>query len=176
MTDAPEVLKIWRKCSTCKKGIPVCSLYYRCSVSTCRSKSTGFAFCTVSCWDAHIGFYNHRNAYAEEETAPATPESVIDQPAVVTRAPIVNKEDVVTEENESKKTIVFRAPTAADQVEVETLIVVSKVKALVRQRSEFNTSQCFVDALTRKVVEQTLKGIERAKVAGRKTVMGRDLE
>ncbi len=77
---------------------------------------------------------------------------------------------------EPKKTIVFRAPTSADQVETETLVVTSKVKKLVRERSGFNSSQCFVDALTRKVVEESLKGIERAKAAGRKTVMGRDLE
>ncbi|MBP9866043.1 MAG: hypothetical protein KBC91_06550 [Candidatus Omnitrophica bacterium] len=61
-------------------------------------------------------------------------------------------------------------------MEVETLVVVSKVKKLVQDRAGMNSSQCFIDALTRKVVEQTLKGIERAKVAGRKTVMGRDLE
>lgn len=167
---------VWKKCNTCKKDIPLRSQYYRCSVSTCRSKHTGFVFCSVSCWDAHIGFYNHRNAYAEEETAPATLEIALPQSAGMPQAQSLTKGDVVTEENENKKTIVFRAPTAADQVEVETLVVVSKVKKLVQDRSGMNSSQCFIDALTRKVVEQTLKGIERAKVDGRKTVMGRDLE
>jgi len=169
-------MEIWKRCNTCKKDIPLRSQYYRCSVSTCRSKHTGFAFCSVSCWDAHIGFYNHRNAYAEEETAPAALELTPPQPAAAPQAQSSTKEAVVTEENENKKTIVFRAPTAADQVEVETLVVVSKVKKLVQERAGMNSSQCFIDALTRKVVEQTLKGIERAKVAGRKTVMGRDLE
>ncbi len=170
-------MDVWKKCNTCKKEIPLRSQYYRCSVSTCRTKLTGFAFCSVSCWDAHIGFYNHRNAYAEEETAPAALETVLPQPAAAAvQTPNVTKEAVVTEENENKKTIVFRAPTAADQVEFETLVVVSMVKKLVQDRAGMNSSQCFIDALTRKVVEQTLKGIERAKVAGRKTVMGRDLE
>lgn len=77
---------------------------------------------------------------------------------------------------DSNKTIVFRAPTPADQIKTDTLVVVSKVKQLVREQSDFNSSQCFIDALTRKVVEASLKGIERAKVAGRKTVMGRDLD
>ena len=77
---------------------------------------------------------------------------------------------------EPKKTVVFRAPVPADQVETETLVVVSKVKNLIRERSGFNSSQCLIDGLTRKVVEECLKGIERAKTAGRKTVMGRDLE
>ena len=165
-----STMEIWKKCNTCKKEILLRSQYYRCSVSTCRTKHTGFAFCSVSCWDAHIGFYNHRNAYAEEEMAPAALETTLPQ------AQSLPKEKVMTEENENKKTIVFRAPTAADHVEVETLVVVSKVKKLVQDRAGMNSSQCFVDALTRKVVEQTLKGIERAKVAGRKTVMGRDLE
>lgn len=172
-----STMDVWKKCNTCKKEILLRSQYYRCSVSTCRSKHTGFVFCSVSCWDAHIGFYNHRNAYAEEEMAPASLETALSQePAALLPEQSSKKEDVVTEENDNKKTIVFRAPTTADQVEVETLVVVSKVKKLVQERSGMNSSQCFVDALTRKVVEQTLKGIERAKVAGRKTVMGRDLE
>ena len=166
-------MDIWKKCNTCKKDIPLRAKYYRCSVSTCRSKTTGFVFCSVSCWDAHIGFYNHRSAFAEEETAPAALEMIPAAPAPSQPA-TVSKEEAVTEEN--KKTIVFRTPTAADKVETETLVVVSKVKQLVRERAEFNSSQCFIDALTRKVVEEALKGIERAKAAGRKTVMGRDLE
>jgi len=109
--------------------------------------------------------------------APASAETVLIRPAAaVSAARETVKEDFVTEENESKKTIVFRSPTPADQIKVETLVVVSKVKQLVREQSGFNSSQCFIDALTRKVVEQALKGIARAKVDGRKTVMGRDLE
>ena len=118
---------VWRKCSTCKKDIALRAVYYRCSVSTCRSKATDFAFCTVSCWDAHIGFYNHRNAYAEEEMAPASAETVLIRPAAaVSAARETVKEDFVTEENESKKTIVFRSPTPADQIKVETLVEIGR--------------------------------------------------
>src|SRR3989338_346131 len=170
MTDIPPGSNFWKKCNSCKKEIPYKSRYYVCSVSTCRTKMTGFVFCSVSCWDAHVGFYNHRSAYAEEEFAPQFSETLVPQ-----AAPVQEKKETPVSE-EPKKTIVFRAPTSADQVETETLVVTSKVKKLVRDRSGFNSSQCFVDALTRKVVEEALKGIERAKAAGRKTVMGRDLE
>lgn len=61
-----------------------------------------------------------------------------------------------------------------DSIKTETLVVVSKVKTLIRDQSELNTSQCAVDALTKTVVAECLKAIARAKDAGRKTVMGRD--
>lgn len=57
---------------------------------------------------------------------------------------------------------------------VETLVVVSKVKNLIREHSDFNTSQCAIDALTQKVVDECFKAIEKARECGRKTVMGRD--
>lgn len=61
----------WKNCNTCKKEIPFKGVYYMCSVSTCRAKGTSFTFCSVTCWSAHIGMFNHKNAFAEEETAPA---------------------------------------------------------------------------------------------------------
>ncbi|MCO6432259.1 MAG: hypothetical protein J5J00_15505 [Deltaproteobacteria bacterium] len=62
-----------------------------------------------------------------------------------------------------------------DTSDAETLVVVSKVKKLVRSRAGLNTSQCCIDALTRKVVEAINGGIESARKSGRKTVMGRDI-
>jgi hypothetical protein len=64
----------WRRCSSCKKSIPFKALYWVCNVSTCNRKRTGLAFCTVSCWDAHLGFANHRESWAEERTAPTEEE------------------------------------------------------------------------------------------------------
>ena len=60
----------WKKCNICKKEIPFESTYYLCSVSTCRSKRTGLTFCSLECWDAHLGFVKHRSSYAEEARAP----------------------------------------------------------------------------------------------------------
>lgn len=63
-----------------------------------------------------------------------------------------------------------------EKIQVETLIVVSKVKAFIRAQSQMNTSQCAIEALTQKVAKACLAGIEHAQAAGRKTVMGRDFE
>lgn len=71
MTNASAVTA-WKKCSTCKKDIPFRALYYTCSVSTCKNAKLGIVFCSVLCWDGHLGFARHRSAYAEEESAPAS--------------------------------------------------------------------------------------------------------
>lgn len=59
--------------------------------------------------------------------------------------------------------------------QTSTMIVVSKVKGFIRERAGLNTSKCAVDALSKKVMEEAIKGIERAKDAGRKTLMGKDI-
>lgn len=69
--DSQASTPSWKSCNGCKKDIPFGAVYYVCSVSTCRGKKTAFVFCTVSCWGGHISLFNHRNAFAEEETAPA---------------------------------------------------------------------------------------------------------
>lgn len=65
--------------------------------------------------------------------------------------------------------------TATESGKLETLVVVSKVKKVIREKSGLNTSQCCIDALTRRITDEILKGVENAKTAGRKTVMGRDI-
>lgn len=67
MTNGP---KVWRECSTCKKPIRSGQKYWVCSVSTCNRKRSSYVFCSVDCWDAHLPFANHREAWAVEETAP----------------------------------------------------------------------------------------------------------
>lgn len=66
------------------------------------------------------------------------------------------------------------APLNTD-VKVETLIVISKVKTFIKEQAGFNSSQCAIDALTQEVASACLRGIEKARKAGRKTVMGKDI-
>jgi len=61
------------------------------------------------------------------------------------------------------------------EIDAPTLIVVSKVKNLIKEQSGLNTSKCAVEALTRKVVEACINGIENARNDSRKTLMGRDI-
>lgn len=58
----------------------------------------------------------------------------------------------------------------------DTLVVVSKVKAFVKNKSQMNTSSSAMGALTKIVEEACEKAIENARKDGRKTVMDRDFE
>ncbi|MDC0358950.1 hypothetical protein OAO01_09045 [Oligoflexia bacterium] len=158
----------WKKCSTCKKEIPFSTMYYRCSVSTCQHKRKGFSFCSVQCWDAHLGFARHREAWAEERTAPSQEQHAAATPVDKTRAPVrkIMSANVDGEVPPRAKNI---------SAQSETLVVVTKVKKVVKELSGFSTSQCCIDALSQKVVEECKKGIEKAKKVDRKTVMGRDI-
>lgn len=57
----------------------------------------------------------------------------------------------------------------------DVLVVTSKVKKFVREKSGFNTSAELVEGLSQEVEKLCLAAIERAKADGRKTVKGRDL-
>ncbi|MBN8535676.1 MAG: NFYB/HAP3 family transcription factor subunit [Deltaproteobacteria bacterium] len=55
------------------------------------------------------------------------------------------------------------------------LVVTSKVKKLIKEKGEMNTSAATVEVLSKAVERLCLKGIESAKADGRKTVMDRDI-
>jgi len=65
--------------------------------------------------------------------------------------------------------------SGTDTSDAETLVVVSKIKRLIKTQAGLNTGQCAIEALTKKVVAELNRGIENARKAGRKTVMGRDI-
>lgn len=173
--DSSASPTFWKKCSTCKKEIPFGALYSQCSVSTCQNGRMALQFCSVACWDAHLGFARHREATADEMRAPSK-ERFLEEENTASAAPASTNVPV-------KRVLVNQSANNTPPklhnkgvYDVDTLTVVSKVKLYIRERSEFNTSQCFIDALTRKVVDTCLKGIDNARAAGRKTVMGRDIE
>jgi histone H3/H4 len=56
----------------------------------------------------------------------------------------------------------------------DVLVVASKVKKLIREKSGMNTSAEVLETLSRKVEALCTDAIERAKADGRKTVKGRD--
>ena len=65
---------LWKRCSTCKKEIAFTTAYWVCNVSTCNRARTALAFCSVSCWDAHVPMLRHRESWAEEARAPTPAE------------------------------------------------------------------------------------------------------
>lgn len=56
----------------------------------------------------------------------------------------------------------------------EVLVVASKLKNYIRDKSGFNTSAAVMPALSAKIRVLCDQAIERAKSEGRKTVMDRD--
>jgi histone H3/H4 len=57
----------------------------------------------------------------------------------------------------------------------DVLVVASKVKKLVREKSGMNTSAEVLESLSQKVEQICMEAIERAKQDGRKTVKSRDI-
>ena len=58
----------------------------------------------------------------------------------------------------------------------EVLIVMSKLKKYIRERSGMNTSGSVASALSERVRALSDQAIEKAKSEGRKTVMDRDFD
>lgn len=58
----------------------------------------------------------------------------------------------------------------------ESLIIASKVKNMIRQKSGMNSASNIVEALSSLVEKRCNEAIERAKKDRRKTVMARDFE
>jgi histone H3/H4 len=56
----------------------------------------------------------------------------------------------------------------------EVLVVASKIKSLIKAKSEMNTPSSVMEALSKLIEREVLKAIDRAKADGRKTVMDRD--
>ncbi|OGQ08989.1 MAG: hypothetical protein A3G32_09095 [Deltaproteobacteria bacterium RIFCSPLOWO2_12_FULL_40_28] len=57
----------------------------------------------------------------------------------------------------------------------EVLVVASKIKKLIKEKGDCNTSSSTMEALSERLHKLIEKGIENAKADGRKTVMDRDI-
>ena len=173
----------WRKCNACKNPIAYNAKYWVCSVSTCNRPRTGYVFCTVSCWDSHIAEARHRDAWAEEKRAPskeawekelaaAPPEPApITKPAPAPSAPVVRR--VVGDASPATAAAVEGLQLA--NTERDVLIVVSKLKKYIKDRSGFNTSDAVVDILSDHVRAICDDAIRAAARDDRKTVLDRDV-
>lgn len=61
-----------------------------------------------------------------------------------------------------------------NETKQESLVVASKVKGYIREKSSMNTSAAVIDIISDKVRMLCDQAIESAKRDGRKTVMDRD--
>lgn len=150
----------WRKCSACKKPIQYGATYFTCSVSTCNRKRTALHFCSVSCWEVHLPVARHREAWADEQTAP--PRSESNPPPSAPREP--------------RRILPETKPAArSGEVPREILVVASRLKDYVRAISGFNTSDRALEPLSEIVREAVSEAVQNARAEGRKTVLDRDV-
>src|SRR5688500_186362 len=142
----------WRVCSSCRSPIGFQATYWECSVSTCTRPRTGLFFCSVACWEAHLPEMRHREAWAVEKKAPSQ--------ADWSRREAEEEADSAVKASERAPTPAVAARTApplpvgpetgrrvlvappaqpasplAEADASEILIVVSKLKKYIRERS-----------------------------------------
>ncbi len=172
----------WRPCSACKKPIGFGDTYWMCSVSTCQRKRTALHFCSVSCWEVHLPVARHREAWAEEHTAPgvaamnattsAGSETHRKRKRVVRE--VQSRPESTAKAGDDK--VQREAPKEMRQdVPKEVLIIASRLKEYVRARSGFNTSDRALEPLSEIVREVCDRAIRRAAAEDRKTVLDRDI-
>lgn len=149
----------WRKCIVCKKEINFSTKYYKCSVTSCDKKRAPAQFCTVECWDVHRSIMSHKSAGADEYISPTKAEWER------------------LEQNEPKVRLIKEVSISGSKGEFSSddiLVVVSKLKAYVKDSSDLNTSADVMPELSNIIRSICDKAIENAKRDGRKTLMARD--
>jgi hypothetical protein len=172
MTEAHT--NFWRRCSSCKKEIGYAKTYWVCNVSTCNKKRTGLIFCTTSCWDVHLPLMNHREAWAEERRAPTREAWLRELTEESASAAASAAPSAASTAREPQRRIVPPPRAAPAPQTREVLVVVSKLKAYVRDRSGMNTSDAVMELLSDKLRALLDEAIRTAQRDGRRTVMDRD--
>jgi len=188
----------WLVCSACRSDIAFGSKYFQCSVSTCNRARTRLVFCTVPCWDSHVATLRHRDAWAEDKIAPSKaawerelaseppePARAAPRPALPPHpaapppakpAPAAAPAPVATPA--PQRVIVSPAPGGMDLNDVadrDILIVVSKLKKYIKDRSGMNCSDAVAEVLSDHVRALCDDSIRAAGRDERKTVLDRDV-
>ena len=164
----------WRRCSSCKKEIGFTRVYWVCNVSTCNRKRTGLLFCSTSCWDVHLPLMNHREAWAEERRAPTREAWQREQAEEAASARAALAPPASAPAREPQRRVVPTPPPHSGPVAREVLVVVSKLKSYVRERSGMNTSDGVMELLSDRLRALCNEAIRSAQRDGRRTVMERD--
>lgn len=167
----------WRRCSGCKKPIAFSADYFVCNVSTCNRKGNAFVFCSVECWDGHLGIVRHRESWAVEAKAPSRDAWSAEQSAASTESSKPKTSESPAASREPRRILPKTSPGSAaeqDDLPREILIVASKLKGYIKAKSGFNTSDRVLEPISRLVREICDDAIETAERDERKTVLDRD--
>jgi hypothetical protein len=145
-------------------------------------------FCTVSCWDSHVADARHRESWAVEARAPTKAAWEQDRASDPTPAPkpVAPAAPVV-------RRVVGDAPSAPisgsstststtggalhleEVVDRDMLVVVSKMKKYIKDRSGMNCADAVADVLSehlRAICDESIRAAARNE---RKTVLERDV-
>lgn len=167
-----EQTQFWKKCSNCKNPIGFNSSYYVCNVSTCNGQRTGYVFCKVGCFEAHVPGARHRDAWAIEQKAPSTASAASESQEE--RAP--QRRIVVTSNSTSNSSATVTTNFGGQKIPREVLVIASRLKDYITARSDYNTSSSVMDVLSDHLRILCDRAIDNARADGRKTVMDRDFE
>jgi hypothetical protein len=188
----------WLLCSACRTDIPYSSKYFQCSVSTCNRARMRLVFCSVVCWDSHVATLRHRDAWAEDKIAPSKAEWEREQASQSTSAPEPARpvasaapppRPATPAPSGDPARRVVTAPTASSTVaatpaggpplndvsERDVLVVVSKLKKYIKDRSGMNCSDAVAEVLSdhlRLLCDDSIRAAGREE---RKTVLDRDV-
>ena len=190
----------WLKCSACRSDIAFSSKYFQCSVSTCNRARMRLVFCSVPCWDSHVATLRHRDAWAEDRIAPskaAWERELADEPPEPARvigraasgppapparpAPVTSAAPAPPPAAPVPRRIVGEAPPAPagialqDVADRDILIVMSKLKKYIKDRSGMNCSDAVAEVLSDHVRALADDSIRAAGRDERKTVLDRDV-
>jgi len=167
-------MKIYRKCSVCKKEIYQGHKFQECELSSCKKHG----FCSVNCWNMHNEVLNHRQAGAIEMVAPHyTHSSLQDSVQDSTQDNVGSTNAKVTMPRKilvTAKSVVPTETNMESRGEDEILIVASKLKDYIKSKFDLNTSQQVLNVLSDEVRRSVDRAAVRAKSEGRKTLMDRD--
>ncbi|HEY3807978.1 MAG TPA: hypothetical protein VGL61_35580 [Kofleriaceae bacterium] len=173
----------WRICTACKNPISYGATHWVCSVSTCNRPRMGMVFCTVSCWDSHVADARHRDAWAVEARAPtkdawqrelaANPPEPAPQKPAQPAQPAVRR--VVGDSPSAPVTAPSSVVAMHEVVDRDLLVVVSKMKKYIKDRSGMNCGDAVADVLSEHVRAICDESIRAAGRDDRKTVLERDV-
>jgi hypothetical protein len=186
---------VWSVCSACRTDIGFGAIHWVCSVSTCNRNRTRLVFCSVACWDSHLSSVRHRESWAVEEVAPKRDDHRMTESPPPARSAPAPAHAVPAAPPPRPQPVVAALPVAARAAPMaasvtahaggpalsnaythdDVLIVVSKLKKYVRDRSGMNTSDAVADVLADHVRSICDEAIRAAARDGRKTVLDRDM-
>jgi hypothetical protein len=183
----------WLKCSACRSDIDFDTKYFQCSVSTCNRARMRLVFCSVPCWDSHVATLRHRDAWAEDKIAPtkgAWERELAEQPAEAPRpAPAPPRVAAAAIHAPAPRPPPVASPPIAasppapapggvvlqDVADRDILIVVSKLKKYIKDRSGMNCSDAVAEVLSDHVRALADDSIRAAGRDDRKTILDRDV-